>query len=267
MKKTLFRPWLTVSGVELPTLELKEISKEWGEETWGSYLNWFQSGNSEKLVSQKVYEKISKELEINVFDNFGYNTCPALQSYCERLLTILPNHQQVILRSIFLEGKSQSQVAFEINRTKTCVSQNKYKALTTLKREHDGEQLYARQYMRGAKDFSSKIENSAWSEKLSNPARDPRCYHVADHHKELLNHKCPELREVFRDLSERSCQIMYLKFWCDLTHVRIARKCSVGLNTVDSLIEATVFKVKSKVAENLNSDRVAGQAAFFIKGE
>ena len=51
MKTKLDRPWLTASQVEIPLAELKEISKTWDEQIWNDYLNWFQSGCSEKLIS------------------------------------------------------------------------------------------------------------------------------------------------------------------------------------------------------------------------
>ena len=258
LKNKLIRPWLTGSGVERPTSELKEISRYWSEQTWAEYLNWFQSGNSENLVSQRVYEKISEELEINVFENFGYETCPALQSFCERLLSILPLHQQRILRGFYLEGKTSFKIAAQLKRSTTNIYYNKNKALRSLKREHDGEKWRARQYMRGAKKFNPKIEDSIWSENLSHPIRERRAYGISDHHNEHLGHKSPELRQVFSELSERSYQIIYLKFWCELNHAQIARKCSLGLNTVETIIESAVYKIKSKIAKNQKSDKIAG---------
>ncbi len=267
MRKKLTQPWLTVSGVERPTAELKEISKSWDEQIWGEYLNWFETGRKDKLVSPVLYDAIADSIEKNIFEELEQKNCPELRSYCDQLLAELPKHQEFILRSIFFEGKTQSQIAVELNRTKACISQNKFKALTRLKREYDGEILSARRIMRGAKFFIPEAENSIWDEKLSNQIRDHRPYGISDHDKELLGHKCRELREVFKELSERSRQVIYLKFWCDFRNSQIARKYSIGLNNVDTIIDATVFKIKSKIVENLIADKKAIQATSLLKGE
>ena len=257
MRKKLNRPWLTASDVELPTSELKEISKSWDEQIWNDYLNWFQSGCSEKLVSKKVYDTISEELEKNIFENFGYNACPKLQSFSDHLLSILPQHQQYILRAIFFEGKSQTAVANEIQKTRACVSQNKLKALKALKREHDGKMVYARQYMRGADVFISEIKNLIWNEKLSAQPSEIKPCADSEADNVLLKHPSNELRHAFRELSQRSRQIIYLKFWCELSNSEIARKSSMGLNTVEQIIDATVFKIKSHVSANLYADKIS----------
>ena len=257
MRKQLIRPWLTASGVERSTAELKEISKSWNVQTWGEYLDWFETGRKDKLVSTNLYNSISDSIEKNIFEELGQTNCPVLQSFCDQLLSILPNHQSKILRRYFYEGKTHKEIAHEFGRADTTISYNKNTALKTLKREHDGKHLLARRIMRGADVFIPEIQNSILDEKLTYPVRDQRSYNVADHDKELLNHKNPELREVFKGLSERSRQIIYLKFWCDLTHSQIARKCSLGLNTVETIIESTVFKIKSKITENLIADKNA----------
>ncbi len=257
MRKKLIRPWLTVSGVERSTSELREISKSWDEQTWGEYLDWFETGRKDKIVSPHLYDAIADSIEKNIFEELDQKNCPELRSYCDRLLAELPGHQEFILRSIFFDGKTQSQIAFELNRTKACISQNKFKALARLKREHDGEILSARRIMRGTDVFIPETQNTIWDKKLFSAARDQRSYGVSDHNKELLGHKSFELREVFRELSERSRQIIYLKFWCCLNNSQIARKCSLGLNTVETIIDATVFKIKSKTIENLATDQNA----------
>ncbi len=257
MRKKLNRPWLTASEVELPTSELKEISKSWDEQTWNDYLKWFQSGCSEKLVSKKVYDVISEELEKNIFENFGYQTCPKLQSFCDHLLSILPSHQQQILRLYFFEGKSLKEIAFKFNRSDRTISYNKNTAITALKREHDGKRLVARQYMRGADVYISEIKNLIWNEKLSAQPCEIKPCADSEADKVLLKHLCVQLRRVFRELSQRSRQIIYLKFWCELSNSEIARKSSMGLNTVEQIIDATVFKIKSHVSANLYADKIS----------
>lgn len=257
MKTNLNRPWLTASDVERSTSELKEISKFWDEQIWNDYLNWYQSSSSEKLVSKNIFDKISEELEKNIFEEFGYKSCPKLMCYCDQLLTILPAHQSTILSLYFLEGKSLKEIAFEFNRSDRTISYNKFKAITALKRVHGGEPLVARQYMRGARVFIPRNINSIWTEKLSHPITDQRAYEPSNDHEELLNHKSRELREIFAALSTCSRQIIYLKFWCNKSNSQIARECSIGLNTVEEVIATTVFKIKSKLVQNITEDKSA----------
>ena len=255
MRKKIVMPWLTASAVERPLSELKEISKSWDAQTWNDYLNWFQSGCSEKLISKNVFDRISEEIEKNIFEEFGYQSCPKLQNDCEQLLAALPAHQAQILRLYFYEGRTHKEIAFQFGRADTTISYNKNKALKALKRVNDGERLLARQYMRGADVFIPDEIKSEWDEKLPHPVCNQRTYSQSEANKELLNHKCVELREIFRGLTDRSRQIIYLKFWCNLSISEIARKSSVGLNTVEQILDATVFKIKSRLIQNINEDK------------
>ncbi len=256
MRKKLVRPWLTTTEVEIPLAELKQISKNWNEQTWNEYLKWFEVGRKDKLVSPTLYNIQGESIEKNIFEEFGYDTCPKLQSYCDQLLSTLPGQQQYILRAIFFEGRTEREIAYKINRPKTYIAYNKKKAITRLKWVNDGEKWTARRIMRGADVFIPDEIKSEWDEKLSHPPRDHRAYSPLEANDELLNHKCGELRELFHELSDRSRQIIYLKFWCELSVSEIARKCSLGQNTVEQIIDATVFKLKSRLIENINEDKI-----------
>ena len=256
MRKKLERPWLTASQVEIPLAELKQISKNWDEQTWSEYLKWFEVGRKDKLVSPTLYNIQGESLEKNIFEEFGYQTCPKLQSYCDQLLNTLAAHQAQILRLYFYEGRTHKEIAFMFGRADTTISYNKNTALRALKRGSDGKDLLARRIMRGADVFIPDEIKSEWDEKLSHPPRDHRAHSPLEANDELLNHKCGELRELFHELSDRSRQIIYLKFWCELSVTEIARKCSLGQNTVEQIIDATVFKLKSRLIENINEDKI-----------
>ena len=257
MRKKINRPWLTPSEVERPLSELKEISKSWDEQTWNEYLDWFEVGRKDKLVSHFLYNLQGESIEKNIFEEFGYQSCPKLQSFCDQLLAALPNHQREILRLYFFEGKTNREIAAVFGRADTTISYNKNTALKTLKRVHGGEPLLARRIMRGAIVFEPEKINSTWNQKLPHPIKDQRNYDPLNANQELLIHSCAELREVFQQLSERSRQIIYLKFWCGLSISEIARKLSMGLNTVEQIIEATVFKIKSQLVHNIIEDLAA----------
>ncbi len=255
MKKKLNRPWLTSSDIERPISELKAMTKTWDHQTWSDYLDWYEVGRKDRLVSEELYTNLGESIEKNIFEEFGYDSCPRLQSLCDQLLATLPEIQQRVLRGIYFEGKTFRKIAFEINRSIGCITQIKNRAITSLKQGRDGDNLYARRIMKGADDFIPRKIESVWNDKLSAPLKDQRSFGHLNADQELLNHNCQELREIFRQLSQRSRQIIYLKFWCEQGTSEIARKLSLGLNTVEQIIDATVFKIKSKRISSINTNR------------
>ncbi len=257
MKNKLNRPWLTASDVERPLDELKEISKSWNEQTWSEYLDWFEVGRKDQLVSPTLYHLQGESIEKNIFEEFGYQSCPELRSFCDQLLRSVPEFQRQILRSIFFEGKTQREIAFDVRKSAGCIAQNKTKAITTLKRVHGGEMLSARRIMRGTEVFEPKKIKSLWDQKLSHPIKDQRSYEPLNVNQELLNHCVADIREIFQKQSEISRQIIYLKFWCELSVSEVARKLSMGLNTVEQVIDATVFNIKSQIVQNITEDLTA----------
>jgi DNA-directed RNA polymerase specialized sigma subunit len=139
----------------------------------------------------------------------------------------VPEIQQQILRSIFFDGKTQREIAFDIGRSAGCIAQNKTKAITTLKRVHGGEMVSARRIMRGTEVFEPEKIKSFWDQKLSHQIKDQRSYDQLNANQELLNHCVADIREIFQKLSELSRQIIYLKFWCELSTSEIARILSI----------------------------------------
>ncbi len=251
MRKNLNRPWLTASNIERSTSELKEISKSWDEQTWSDYLNWFELTQQDKLVSETQYSIERESIVENIFED---ETCPKSQNLCDQLLSVLPHHQQRILRAIFFEGKTERDIAFDFNKSAGCIAQNKNTAIATLKQVHRGKMLSTRPIIRGEDVYNSEKIKSIWNQTLSSMIKENKAYGHLNANQELLNHHNAELREIFQELSERSRQIIYLKFWCGLSHSEIARKGSVGVNTVEQIIDATVFKIKSQLIQNMSAN-------------
>ncbi len=245
MKKKLNRPWLTSSDVEIPTEKLEEISKSWDQNTWEAYLKWYESGFRELLVRTETYEHLGSRQHKTIFEIYGYESCPVLQSFCDQLLKLLSNEQAQILRKIYLEGKTEREIAFELNRSSSFVSKNKFKGLSRLRVHKSGALGSAQHTMRGAKFFDPAENNSIWESKKMGPLKKNRTYKPENFDKELLNHPVEEIKSFFRVCSPRARQYVYLRYWCGFSITQIARKCSVGVNTVDQVIDATVFKLKS----------------------
>ncbi|MFN3698025.1 MAG: hypothetical protein ACK4VO_11345 [Pseudobdellovibrio sp.] len=245
MKIKLNQPWLTSSGVEIPTDQLKEISKSWDEATWEAYLKWYEGSFREVLVKPEHYEILGERVSHSVFDLYGHNTCPQLQSYCDQILKLLSPEQETVLRKIFFEGKTERQIAFELKRSPSFVSKNKFKALSRLKVNKTAALGSTQHLMREAKFFDPAQNNSVWETKNLGPLKKSRAYKPENYDKELLNHPIEEVRSFFRASSLRARQYVYLRYWCGFSINEIARRCSVGVNTVDQVIDATVFKLKS----------------------
>lgn len=146
-KKKPFRPWFTPSDVERPTADLKDICKSWDEQTWADYLNWYESGQSEKIITPSLYTKISEEIDENIFSEFGSETKSSHIELCHELLSALPQFQQKILKLIYFEGRTLAFIAKIFNRSPASIHQHKSKALTTLKRVFGGKTLNARHYL------------------------------------------------------------------------------------------------------------------------
>lgn len=245
MKTKLNRPWLTLSDVEIPTDQLKEISKSWDEATWEAYLKWYEGSLREVLVKTEHYEILGERVSQSVFELYGHNNCPQLQSYCDHILKLLSPEQESILRKIFFEGRTERQIAFELDCSKTSVSRNKFKALSRLRVNKTAALWTTQHLMRDAKFFDPAQNNSVWETKKLGPLKKSRAYKPENFDKELLNHPIEEVRCFFRASSLRARQYVYLRYWCGFPINEIARKCSAGVNTVDQVIEATVFKLKS----------------------
>lgn len=258
MKTKINQPWLTSSGVEIPTEQLKEISKSWDETTWEAYLKWYEGGFREVLVKTEHYEILGERVSQSVFELYGHDNCPQLQSFCDQILKLLSPEQETILRKIFFEGKTVRQIAFELNRSKTFVSENKFKAISRLRVNKTAALADAQHLMRDAKFFDPAQNNSVWETKKIGPLKKSRAYKPENYDKELLNHPIEEVRCFFRASSLRARQYVYLRYWCGFSINEIARKCSVGVNTVDQVIEATVFKLKSAL---INSELITQATA------
>lgn len=61
------QPWLTAMGLEIPTEQLKEVSRQWDLETWEAYLQWFESAQHKSLDPSesdisKIWQGVDKKI-------------------------------------------------------------------------------------------------------------------------------------------------------------------------------------------------------------
>lgn len=157
MKRKLNRPWLTSSEVEIPIAKLKELSKSWDQSIWEAFLMWLDIGFRELLVRPETYEKLGSRQHETVFEIYGYESTPELKSLCDHLLEILTPEQKQILRKVYFDGKTVREIAFELNRSPSFVSKNKFKALSRLKVHKSVGLGNAQHTMRGAMSFDQAV--------------------------------------------------------------------------------------------------------------
>lgn len=241
MQKQLPKPWLTSGGVEIPTEQIMNLCQNWDPPTWERYLKWYESGRHEALVPATLYSEKCEQMKESIFSEFGYHTSPEKTQLCEDLLNELPKMERRVLSLVFLNGKTEREIAAEVNRSQPGVHQIKNRALLRLQRGIQGNEVITRRYMRG--------EDSSIEAPLSNYAREEKVYDPKNYKAELAEIKHRELSQAVRELSERQQQIIYLRFWCDYSFKQIARDLGIGVNFAEQICDAAVSKLKRKVTE------------------
>ncbi len=108
------KTWLTSTGAEVSTEQLKEISQHWNSHTWESYLNWYESngnkptdmseprklkpwqGSKRKILPNEALEKVSKSWNAGTWEQFLESTVDGELSRNE---TLLDDYQYLVENS------------------------------------------------------------------------------------------------------------------------------------------------------------------------
>lgn len=247
MRIKKLRPWLTSTGVEISTAQLKEICKSWDIPTWENYLKWYESGFREKIFPPDLYNDLCDSQTETMFQQFDQSTDPEKRAYCERLLRLIPASEANVLRLVFFEGRTVREIAAIEKIGKSTVQDKKNRALFQLQRGHEGDNPDTCHLMRG-KAFEDKSDNQLfWMQPLSFSIREDRVYDPSQYKEEFLKIKHLGLRQAIVKLSDREQRILYLRFWCDYSISEIARELRFGVNLIEQVIEATISKLKRKI--------------------
>lgn len=234
------RPWLKPDGSEIPTKELREISKSWDHPTWANYLRWYESSLREKHVHPYRYDMRLEELRESMFDGLDQSTKQTKANLCERLLSNLPEHQQKILKFYFFAGLPYVEIGPHIGRSKQTVHRQRNQAFATLKRGISGDERDKCQLMRGKNIFASRF----WDQNLTFLPKENRSY-TSDEQAAAFNAITPlELRKSFLSLSPKAQRAVFLRFWCNQSFKEIGRAIDMGHNTLSALLESAVSKLK-----------------------
>ncbi len=244
MKQGVPTPWLTATGVEIPTARLREIAAGWDLATWEAYLDWYEGGRHESLLHPDSYDSTCEEETESIFEQIAQDSSDENRECCERILTSLPELEAEVLRRYFLEGRTEVQIAFELHRSQTGVSLIKSRALSRLKRGNRGDEMLPCRFMRGEIFSSEEFEPSLWDEPLASPLRDRRPYQPNDHRLEFEKIYVTSVREAALGLPELSGQILFLRYWCDWLLNQVARSFKLGVNVTQEIESAAIKKVK-----------------------
>ncbi len=249
MRVNPIKPWLTSTGVEIPIGQLQKISRQWNATTWEQYLKWYESALRLRLLTPVIYDQICSEEIETIFEQFAHDTSSEKRILCEHLLSTLPAHERVVLRLHFIDGRTDFEIAAITRRSRSGVNLIKHRALSRLRRGHDGDEIAAREFMKGEISENVEMESSIWNMSLSYPVKEDRVYDPNAQKAELEKIRSYPLKKALSELSERQQRIVYLYFWCDFSINQIAREMRCGVNLVDQVFEAALSALKRKIMQ------------------
>lgn len=128
------KPWLDHRGRELPTEQLKEISKCWDNKTWQRYADSLEIQPEGKILKPGEFRKIQDQQTKNIFSINGESTsAPMLVECVKKAVSRLSKRQREVVDSMFYGGKSIEETALELGLSKPTVYEYKKQALAKLK--------------------------------------------------------------------------------------------------------------------------------------
>lgn len=130
---TTNQPWLDDKGRIFNDKELKEISKDWTQETWESYLSYIEIPRNESLIEEFHFDSIAETNHI--FDDLPEtNRNKKLHSAIKKLT----QKQQKIIFLFFFKGISTRDIALKMEISHVAVIKIKNRALNSLKEQMEG---------------------------------------------------------------------------------------------------------------------------------
>ncbi len=131
--KIQVKPWTDNRGFNLPEHELREVSKNWNEQTWEEYLKTIESKISGKFFSPEIYDLLCDGLTENIFWRSSEFSSDEVLEQIQSAMTHLPEKQAKVIELIFWHGKSQHQIAKSLRIHQSSVFNLKNRAIKNLK--------------------------------------------------------------------------------------------------------------------------------------
>ncbi len=130
---TTNQPWLDDKGRIFNDKELKEISKDWTQETWESYLSYIEIPRNESLIEEFHFDSIAETNHI--FDDLPETK---RDKKIHSAIKKLTKKQQKIIFLFFFEGISTRDIALKMEISHVAVIKIKNRALNSLKEQMEG---------------------------------------------------------------------------------------------------------------------------------
>ena len=246
-------PWLKPNGKPLDDSRLKKATRSWNMATWNAYLDWYEKPRRESLLREGVYERICEESSRTLFEDHGHSVDVGLRNFCERQLRSLSKLEAKVLRLLYFEGLTELEAASQTRTTQKAVNKIKWRAISKLSARNSEAEVLALRIMRGL-DLENEVEQpSPWNDPTPLSLRQNRPYLPDNWKFELETIAHSPTRKAIQRLPDGAKRIIYLRFWCDYSTSAIARELDIGVNSVDEICDASVFKIKSYVVSETQS--------------
>lgn len=253
MKKNKSRPWIKSNGKPMTDSELRRASRSWDRDTWEDYLRWYDGSLKECHLSPSLYDRICAERSETIYAEYGYQIDEPVRRHCSARLGSLPKLEAKVLTLYFYEGLTELEIALRLKRSQGGVHLIKNRALSQLRRKMSPSELIAIHIMRGLVSQDEIETPSPWDTQTYPPIHEYRAFLPENWRAELGLIRNEPFRRAVADLSEDQQRIIYLRFFCNQSFRRIARQLGIGINVAQDICDATVFKIKSRVAVEMNS--------------
>lgn len=126
------QPWLCENGKRLSDEQIKTVSKSWDAITWEHYLCWFESPMAETLIPERSYDRKAEAMIETIFVRTQSHADDSLRNRVGKVLDGLTVKQRRIVEMTFWQGKSERQIADELNLSRSTIKVTKRRALSKL---------------------------------------------------------------------------------------------------------------------------------------
>ncbi len=159
------QPWLDDKGRILNDKKLKEISRDWSQEIWESYLLYIDIPRKESLIEEFQFDSVAEKTHI--FENLPETKRDEdLHSAIKKLT----KKQQKIIFLIFFEGLTVRDIALRMNISHQSVHDLKVRALNSLKSQIEGADTLRIMKGKNSKPFMKQGESYEQQHNQSYPS-------------------------------------------------------------------------------------------------
>lgn len=154
----LNKPWLNKSGRALSDEDLKETSRNWGPETWEAYLKTLEAPiEGVQLTSHKEFRNRCNNMVTSIFEFSSSESSIELQAVIENSLKSLTKKQAFVIQRYFFDGRSEREIAAEIQKSQGTIQEIKKTALKRIKTQLE-KNPFILTIMRGMSSSSKDLQ-------------------------------------------------------------------------------------------------------------